>query len=199
MMLCKQESKRPTYDVDSLEKVHTDDEYNVFAIERQHYEQPESINDTYIVKMVDSNVISHSSDMCNNEGKSNQNADETENECVLLVSLKVDVDENKNIQKQLKKANTSLTQELEKSKQYIFYGKSELEKYINFQTNHKDKEKAELQCEKALDDANPSSPALRNELSYLEKKIEIELWLENNRSVDSLVSSDNEFEEEIEI
>nr|GEW89682.1 hypothetical protein [Tanacetum cinerariifolium] len=50
-----------------------------------------------------------------------------------------------------------------------------------------------------LDDANPSSLALRNELSYLEKKMEIELWLENNRSVDSLVSSDNEFEEEIEI
>ncbi|GJT67003.1 hypothetical protein Tco_1018483 [Tanacetum coccineum] len=50
-----------------------------------------------------------------------------------------------------------------------------------------------------MEDANPSSLALRNELSHLEKKMEIELWLENNRSVNSLVSSDNEFEEEIEI
>ncbi|GJZ04890.1 hypothetical protein Tco_0538165 [Tanacetum coccineum] len=50
-----------------------------------------------------------------------------------------------------------------------------------------------------MEDVNPSSLTLRNELSHLEKKMEIELWLENNRSVDSLVSSDNEFEDEIEI
>nr|GEU38084.1 hypothetical protein [Tanacetum cinerariifolium] len=47
-------------------------------------------------------------------------------------------------------------------------------------------------------DANPSILGLRNELSHIDKKMEIELWLENNRSVDSLVRSDNEFEEEIE-
>nr|GEV75593.1 hypothetical protein [Tanacetum cinerariifolium] len=41
---------RPTYDAESLEKVHTDDDYNVFATERQHFEQPESINDIYVVK-----------------------------------------------------------------------------------------------------------------------------------------------------
>ncbi|GKC03416.1 hypothetical protein Tco_0995026 [Tanacetum coccineum] len=39
---------------------------------------------------------------------------------------------------------------------------------------------------------------LRNEISHLEKKLEIELWLENNGSVDSFVSSDNEIEEEVE-
>ncbi|GJV94814.1 hypothetical protein Tco_1546391 [Tanacetum coccineum] len=50
-----------------------------------------------------------------------------------------------------------------------------------------------------MEDVNPSSLAFRNELSHLEKKMEIDLWLENNGSVDSLVSLDNEFEEEIEI
>ncbi|GKB03738.1 hypothetical protein Tco_0831881, partial [Tanacetum coccineum] len=93
----------PTYDDEPLEKVHTDDDYNVFATERQHFEQPESINDTYIVEKVDSNVFPHSSDMCDNEGKADQNADEAENERVLLASLianlKVDVDDKKNIQK----------------------------------------------------------------------------------------------------
>ncbi|GKF90140.1 hypothetical protein Tco_0264103 [Tanacetum coccineum] len=49
-----------------------------------------------------------------------------------------------------------------------------------------------------MENVNPSSLALRIEFSHLEKKMEIELWLENNGSVDSLVSSDNEFEEEIE-
>ncbi|GJU10641.1 gag-pol polyprotein [Tanacetum coccineum] len=49
MMLCKQVEK--------------DDNYNVFAIERQHSEQPESINDTYVVETVDSNVVPDSSNM----------------------------------------------------------------------------------------------------------------------------------------
>ncbi|GKB68779.1 hypothetical protein Tco_0930191 [Tanacetum coccineum] len=86
-----------------------------------------------------------------------------EDEHVLLASLiaklKLDVDENKKSQKQLKKANMSLTQELEKrkqdlekskqdleiSKQDLSYYKSELAKYKNFQTNQKEKEKAELE------------------------------------------------------
>ncbi|GJR71336.1 hypothetical protein Tco_0542994 [Tanacetum coccineum] len=82
----------------------------------------------------------------------------------LIVNLKLDVDENKTIQKQLKRANMYLNHELEKSKQDLeksiqdleiskqdlSYCTSELEKYEIFQTNHKDKEKAELECAKAL-------------------------------------------------
>nr|GEX21819.1 hypothetical protein [Tanacetum cinerariifolium] len=49
-----------------------------------------------------------------------------------------------------------------------------------------------------MESANPSSPALRDELFYLKKKLEFDLWYENNGSVDSLVSSDNECEEEFE-
>ncbi|GKA50985.1 hypothetical protein Tco_0744181 [Tanacetum coccineum] len=51
---------------------------------RQHSEQPESINDTYVVEMVDSNVIPNSSDMCDNEKKAYQNAEEYEDERVVL-------------------------------------------------------------------------------------------------------------------
>ncbi|GJY75067.1 hypothetical protein Tco_0479498 [Tanacetum coccineum] len=60
---------RPTFDVEPLEKVQSDDEYNVFTNEIQHSEQPESINDTYVVEKVDSSVIPDSSDMCDNDGK----------------------------------------------------------------------------------------------------------------------------------
>ncbi|GKA30079.1 hypothetical protein Tco_0716324 [Tanacetum coccineum] len=170
MMLCKQESKDnplsevlhatddnsgPTYDVEPLEKVHTDDDYNVFGTERQHFEQLESINDTYVVKTIDSNVIPNSSDMCDNEGNDDQNAEEPENERVLLASLianlKLDVDEDKKIQKQLNKANTSLTQELDKYKLDLKYCKIELERNKTFQTNQKDKEAAELKCKEVLD------------------------------------------------
>ncbi|GJW35859.1 hypothetical protein Tco_0058779 [Tanacetum coccineum] len=97
MMLCKQEEKgvplRPTFDVEPLEQVQIDDDYNV-----------------------DSNVIPDSSDMCDNEGKADQNAKEYEDARVVLINLianfKLDTDKNKKIQKQLKKANTSLAHEL---------------------------------------------------------------------------------------
>ncbi|GKC04280.1 hypothetical protein Tco_0995890 [Tanacetum coccineum] len=54
-------------DTEPLEKVQYDVEYNVFANERQHSEQPESINNTCVVEKVDSNVIPDSPDMCDND------------------------------------------------------------------------------------------------------------------------------------
>ncbi|GJX75976.1 hypothetical protein Tco_0322787 [Tanacetum coccineum] len=74
----------PTYDTEPLEKVYTDDDYNLFATERQHSMQPESINDTYVVETVDSNVNPDLTNMCNNEGKDDQNAKEPENERSLI-------------------------------------------------------------------------------------------------------------------
>ncbi|GKC11291.1 hypothetical protein Tco_1008073 [Tanacetum coccineum] len=49
-----------------------------------------------------------------------------------------------------------------------------------------------------MENANPSSLALRDEALCLEKNLEVELLLENSRSVDLLVSSYKEFEEENE-
>ncbi|GKC14146.1 hypothetical protein Tco_1010928 [Tanacetum coccineum] len=122
---------RPTYDSKPLEKVHSDDNYNVFPNERQHFKQPKSINYTYMVETVDSNVTPNSSNMCDNEGHANQNAKNRENERVLLASLianfKLDLDENKRSQRKLKKANTSITQELNKSKQDLKKTKQDLE------------------------------------------------------------------------
>ncbi|GJU74148.1 hypothetical protein Tco_1265553 [Tanacetum coccineum] len=57
----------PTYDTEPLETVHPNDEYNVFATERQNPKQPESINDTYDMEKVDSNATLDSSDMSTNE------------------------------------------------------------------------------------------------------------------------------------
>ncbi|GKA63640.1 hypothetical protein Tco_0763246 [Tanacetum coccineum] len=111
---------RPTFDVELVEQVQSNDDYNVFAIERQHSEQPETIDDAYVVETVDSNVILNSSNMCDNEEQADQNAEEYEDERVMLAkliaNLKLDHDENKKIQKQLKKTNTSLTHELNECK-----------------------------------------------------------------------------------
>ncbi|GJT60000.1 hypothetical protein Tco_1003533 [Tanacetum coccineum] len=158
----------PTHDAKPLEKVYYEDNYNVFSTDRQHSKQPESINDTYMVETIDSNVTPDSSYMCDNEGTTNQKVKDSKDERVMLASLianfKFNIDENKKSQKKLKKANSFLTQELEKSKQDLekskldleiskqdlSYCKSEIEKYKIFQTNHKDKEKAEFECARAL-------------------------------------------------
>ncbi|GKE55548.1 hypothetical protein Tco_1494733 [Tanacetum coccineum] len=63
-----------------------------------------------------SNFIPDSSNMCDNDNHADQNAEEYDDERVMLANLianlKLDTDENKKIQKQLKKANTSLSHEL---------------------------------------------------------------------------------------
>nr|GFA92043.1 hypothetical protein [Tanacetum cinerariifolium] len=105
----------PTFDAKPLEQVQSNDDYNVFANKRQHFEQSKTINDTYVVETVDSNVIPNSSNMCDNEEHAGQNAEEYKDERVvlanLIANLKLDHDENKKRLKQLKKANASLTHE----------------------------------------------------------------------------------------
>nr|GFC14293.1 hypothetical protein [Tanacetum cinerariifolium] len=76
-----------------------------------------------MVETVDSNVIPNSSDICDNDGNADQNAKEYDDERVMLANLianlKLDIDETKKIQKQLKKANATLTHELNECKPSI--------------------------------------------------------------------------------
>ncbi|GJS44341.1 hypothetical protein Tco_0569384 [Tanacetum coccineum] len=57
-----------------LEQVQNHDENDVFANVRRHSEQPESINDTYVLEKDDSNVIPDSSNICTNDNPIDQNA-----------------------------------------------------------------------------------------------------------------------------
>ncbi|GJY63996.1 hypothetical protein Tco_0465456 [Tanacetum coccineum] len=111
---------RPSYDTEPMVKVTYTAEYNVFAVESQHSEQHENMNDTSLMEKVDSNTTPDSSDMCNNEFKDDQNADDHENERTvladLIANLKCDIKDNKKIQKQLRNANTSIAQELKECK-----------------------------------------------------------------------------------
>ncbi|GKB05622.1 hypothetical protein Tco_0833817 [Tanacetum coccineum] len=110
-------------DSEPLEHVQYDTGYNVFANEIQHSEQFESISNKCVVETVDSNVILDSSDMCDNDIQNDQNVVECDDERValanLIANLKLDVDENKKIQKQLKKANTTLAHELTECKSIL--------------------------------------------------------------------------------
>nr|GEU52100.1 integrase, catalytic region, zinc finger, CCHC-type, peptidase aspartic, catalytic [Tanacetum cinerariifolium] len=107
-------------DTELLEQVQKDAEYNVFANVRQHSEQPESNSNTCLVEKDDRNVTPDSPDMCNNDIQTDENAkDERVALANLIENLKFDVDENKKIQKQLKKANASLAHELKECKSII--------------------------------------------------------------------------------
>nr|GEU85221.1 hypothetical protein [Tanacetum cinerariifolium] len=99
-------------DYEPLEHVQNDAGYNVFANDLQHSEQSKSISNTCLVETDDSNVIPDSPDMCEDDIQNDQNDVESDDERVtlanLIANLKLDVDENKKIQKQLKKANTTI-------------------------------------------------------------------------------------------
>ncbi|GJU43186.1 retrovirus-related pol polyprotein from transposon TNT 1-94 [Tanacetum coccineum] len=100
----------PIFDTEPLEKIHNiDDNYIVFANKRQHVEQPKSINDTY--------DIAEAEDVYNDEGKAKQDTAEAEERTLLaslIANLKLEIDEHKQINKDLKKVNTSLANELDR-------------------------------------------------------------------------------------
>ncbi|GKB93842.1 hypothetical protein Tco_0979979 [Tanacetum coccineum] len=80
-----------------MSKEQYDAAYNVFANERQHSEQPESNDKMLYVECDDERIA-----LAN-----------------LIANLKLDVDENKKIQKKLKKANTTLAHELTECKSIL--------------------------------------------------------------------------------
>ncbi|GJS20150.1 hypothetical protein Tco_0448782 [Tanacetum coccineum] len=107
--------------------------------------------------------------MCDNEGNDDQNAEEHEDERVVLANLfaniKLDTDKNKKIQKQLKKANTSLAHELKECKSALaesndirdrcrsalHHQETGLEKYKTYKNCTIEKEEVEHKLKETLD------------------------------------------------
>ncbi|GJZ53676.1 retrovirus-related pol polyprotein from transposon TNT 1-94 [Tanacetum coccineum] len=126
MLLCKQAEKGVQLQAEQSDWLaDTDEEIDEQELEA-HYSYMAKIQEVHnadsctdaeplTVETGDSNVIPDSSDMCDNDIQDDQNDVECDDERVVLANLKLDVDENKKIQKQLKKANATLTQELTES------------------------------------------------------------------------------------
>nr|GFB67994.1 hypothetical protein [Tanacetum cinerariifolium] len=66
----------PIFDYEPVQKVSTDDHYNVFAIESEHPEQSESVHDTYPIEQDEHNVIIDSLDMSYDREQIDQNDDD---------------------------------------------------------------------------------------------------------------------------
>nr|GEX78693.1 Gag-Pol polyprotein [Tanacetum cinerariifolium] len=107
-------------DSEPLEQVQYNDENNVFANVNQHCEQSKSTSNKCLVENDDSDVTPESPDMCEHDIQTYQNAEDERAVLVnLIANLKFNVDENKKIQKKLKKANTSIAHDLEQCKSIL--------------------------------------------------------------------------------
>ncbi|GJV06923.1 uncharacterized mitochondrial protein-like protein [Tanacetum coccineum] len=138
MLLCKQEEAGVQLNAEQLQEVtpdHVDnsglifddepihkvqnnnDNYNVFAMENEHPEQPESSNDIYLAEHSDTNITIDSLDLCYDRVQDDQDdTDDLDQECDLLASLiqklKCEIDDSKNQNKFLESSNKALVDKL---------------------------------------------------------------------------------------
>nr|GEX49964.1 hypothetical protein [Tanacetum cinerariifolium] len=169
MLLCKQAEQGvplqevPTADsgTDSepVEQVQNEARHNVFSNHLQQSEKSESVSNTCLVETDDSNVTPDSPDMCEDDIQNEQNDVESDDESVALANLKLDVNENKKIQKQLKKANATLAQELKECKTILAKTSKSLRESISvrdgclvaLQTKHDEFEKFKAFNDRTID------------------------------------------------
>ncbi|GJT13465.1 retrovirus-related pol polyprotein from transposon TNT 1-94 [Tanacetum coccineum] len=200
-------------DAEPLEQVQYDTNDNVFANDIQHFEQSESISNTCVVETGDSNVIPDSPDMCDNDIQDDQNDVECDDERVALANLKLDVDENKKIQKQLKKANATLTQELTECKSILAetsrtLGESnsirdsclvalqnkqtEFERYKAFNDRTVDYDKLERRLNETLGLLAQKEIDIKEGLVKEKTKVITDLKLKEEKDIDKMISMENQ-------
>ncbi|GKE71361.1 hypothetical protein Tco_1529433 [Tanacetum coccineum] len=129
-----------------MQKVKSDDDnYNVFANDREHPEQPESVNDAYLEEQGDTNITIDSLDKSTNGETVDQDDDDLAKERNFLASLidklKCEIDDSKNGNKLLESSNKTLVDKLKDLKKF----QVELDKYhdVNYAS------KVEIDCPKA--------------------------------------------------
>ncbi|GKG17736.1 hypothetical protein Tco_0372034, partial [Tanacetum coccineum] len=116
-------TKADDFNVFSMEMVNTDllemvnnDDFNVFSMKKEHPEQPQSVNDTYLDEQGDTNITTNSLDMSTNGEEADQNDDDLTIERDLLASLieklKCEINESKNRNKLLESSKKTLVDKL---------------------------------------------------------------------------------------
>ncbi|GJR01068.1 hypothetical protein Tco_0524052 [Tanacetum coccineum] len=112
------DNSRPIFDDEPMHKVqNNNDNYNVFAMENEHPEQPKSSNDIYLAEQGDTNITIDSLDICNDRAQDDQDdTDDLDQERDLLASLiqklKCEIDDSKNRNKFLESSNKALVDKL---------------------------------------------------------------------------------------
>nr|GEY95636.1 hypothetical protein [Tanacetum cinerariifolium] len=118
MLLYTADNSGPIFDAEPLQMVQNDDDnYNMFANEKEYLEQPKTINVKYLKEHGGMNITTDSLDMSNNGGEVDQDEDEDlARERDLLASLidklKCEINDTKNHNKLLESSNQTLVDKL---------------------------------------------------------------------------------------
>ncbi|GKB19521.1 retrovirus-related pol polyprotein from transposon TNT 1-94, partial [Tanacetum coccineum] len=169
----------PIFDDEPMHKVqNNNDNYNVFAIENEHPEQPESSNDIYLMEQGDTNITIDSSDICYDRAQDDQDeTDDLDQERDLLASLiqklKCEIDDSKNRNKFLESSNKELVDKL----------KGEIE---DFKTKNKSLESSNNHFKEANNELSKTNQLMFKDL----KKFQAELDKYNDVNYASKVEID---------
>ncbi|GJQ96293.1 retrovirus-related pol polyprotein from transposon TNT 1-94, partial [Tanacetum coccineum] len=147
------------FDTEPLQKVQNDnDNYNVFTNDKEHPEQPESVNDTYMEEQGDTNITIDLLDMSTNGEMVDQDDDlakERDLLASLLEKIKCEIEDFKTKNKSLESSNNHFKEannELSKTYQLMFKDlkmfQAELDRYhdVNYTS------KVAIDCVKAKGD-----------------------------------------------
>nr|GEV09309.1 hypothetical protein [Tanacetum cinerariifolium] len=189
----------PIFDTEPVQKVSTDDHYNMFAIESKHPEQSKSIHDTYPLEQDEHNVIIDSLDMSCDREQINQNDDDADlvNERELLASLveklKCKIDDSKNRNKFLETSNKVLIEKL----------KGEIEDFKNKNKSLESSNNRFKEANNKLSEINnllyndfkksQAELARRNDVKYASKKeAQIKLYkTREDKELDKVIALEN--------
>ncbi|GJX55654.1 integrase, catalytic region, zinc finger, CCHC-type containing protein [Tanacetum coccineum] len=169
----------PIFDDEPMHKVqNNNDNYNVFAMENEHPEQPESSNDIYLTEQGDTNITIDSSDICYDRAQDDQDeTDDLDQERDLLASLiqklKCEIDDSKNRNKFLESSNKALVDKL----------KGEIE---DFKTKNKSLESSNNHFKEANNELSKTNQLMFKDL----KKFQAELDKYNDVNYASKVEVD---------
>ncbi|GJX58718.1 retrovirus-related pol polyprotein from transposon TNT 1-94 [Tanacetum coccineum] len=169
----------PIFDDEPMHKVqNNNDNYNVFAMENEHPEQPESSNDIYLAEHGDTNITIDSLDICYDRTQDDQDdTDDLDQERDLLASLiqklKCEIDDSKNRNKFLESLNKELVDKL----------KGEIE---DFKTKNKSLESSNNHFKEANNELSKTNQLMFKDL----KKFQAELDKYNDVNYASKVEID---------
>ncbi|GJZ22024.1 retrovirus-related pol polyprotein from transposon TNT 1-94 [Tanacetum coccineum] len=178
MLLCKQEeagiqevtpdpvdNSGPIFDDEPMHKVqNNNDNYNVFAMENEHPEQPESSNDIYLAEQGDTNITIDSLDICYDRVQDDQDdTDDLDQERDLLASLiqklKCEIDDSKNRNKFLESSNKALVDKL----------KGEIE---DFKTKNKSLESSNKHFKEGNNEVSKTNQLMFKDLKKFQAKLD---------------------------
>ncbi|GJZ60321.1 integrase, catalytic region, zinc finger, CCHC-type containing protein [Tanacetum coccineum] len=154
----------PIFDDEPLNKVQdNNDNYNVFSMENEHPDQPESSNDIYLKEQRDTNITIDSSDICYDRVQDDQDDTDDRNQerdllASLIEKLKCEIDDSRNRNKFLESSNKAVVDKL----------KGEIE---DFKTKNKSLESSNNHFKEANNELSKTNQLMFKDL----KKFQVEL------------------------